>query len=90
VHPESAVALTGEAVIRKCLTIRGVHNYAPRHLQQGVDFLERQAGSLPWSRLVSPPFPLRGLEAAVEEAKRGTWPRVAIDPSSSKCDFRGS
>jgi putative phosphonate catabolism associated alcohol dehydrogenase len=90
VHPESAVALTGEAVIRKCLTIRGVHNYAPRHLQQGVDFLERQAGTLPWNRLVSPPFPLRGLEAAVEEAKRGSWARVAIDPSSSKCDFRGS
>ena len=32
VHPETKLDLTGEAILRKCITVRGVHNYAPQHL----------------------------------------------------------
>ena len=80
VHPQSALNLTGEAVIRKCLTVHGMHNYAPRHLAMAVEFLASQATKLPWSMLISPPFPLEQLDAAFELARTGTWPRVAVAP----------
>ena len=80
VHPQSALDLTGESVIRKCLTIRGIHNYAPRHLRMGVEFLTTHHSSFPWSNLVSPPFPLEQIEAAFELARTGAWPRVSMGP----------
>lgn len=80
VHPASALALTGETVIRKCLTLRGHHNYAPRHLVAALEFLDRHRDDYPWSELVSPPFPLDEIEAAFQEARRQNWPRVSIRP----------
>ena len=81
VHPDSRLELTGEMVIRKCLTIQGTHNYSPRHLAGAVKFLETQGAGLPWDRLVSPPFALSQLDGAVTLARSGRWPRVAIQPS---------
>lgn len=80
VHPESRLALTGEAVIRKCLTLRGCHNYAPRHLEAGLGFLDRNATAHPWEKLVSPPRPLTELAKAFRLAARGEWARVSIRP----------
>ena len=80
VHPESRLELTGEAVIRKCLTLRGSHNYAPRHLEAGLDFLERHATAYPWERLVSPPRRLTELADGFRLAASGHWPRVSIQP----------
>src|SRR5580704_1964433 len=62
VHPDSRLELTGETIIRKGLTLQGTHNYAPRHLGAAVEFLKSRGQSLPWDRLVSPPFPLESLE----------------------------
>lgn len=87
VHPQSAVELTGESVIRKCLTIRGVHNYGPRHLKAAVDFLSAHVGDFPWTQLVSPPFPLERMDEAIELAKTGNWPRVSVQPSI--CEMSG-
>jgi threonine dehydrogenase-like Zn-dependent dehydrogenase len=81
VHPDSRLDLTGETIIRKCLTIQGTHNYAPRHLGAAVEFLKHGGQNLPWPRLVSPPFPLESLEPALTLARSGRWPRVAIRPS---------
>lgn len=80
VHPDSRLDLTGETVIRKCLTLRGTHNYAPWHLRSAVAFLSDRAGRYPWASLVSPPFPLAGLEDAIGLARSGRWPRVAVAP----------
>jgi putative phosphonate catabolism associated alcohol dehydrogenase len=81
VHPDSRLDLTGEIIIRKCLTIRGTHNYAPGHLGAAIEFLQHRGPSLPWIRLVSPPFPLESLDAAMARARSGRWPRVAVRPS---------
>lgn len=80
VHPGTALSVTGEAIIRKCLTIRGFHNYAPRHLQGAVSFLERHIGDYPWESLVSPPHSLAAIDLAFEEARRMAWPRISIRP----------
>ena len=53
--------LTGEQIIRKCLTIRGVHNYSPCHLHEALAFLARTA-RYPYPSPVSDPFALASAE----------------------------
>jgi putative phosphonate catabolism associated alcohol dehydrogenase len=77
VHPDSALNLTGEALIRGCVMLRGIHNYGPRHLDAAVAFLSRHR-SLPWAELVSPPQRLAELGAAVALAETRRWLRVAV------------
>jgi len=80
VHPATPLGLTGEMVIRRCLTIRGFHNYAPRHLEQAIAFLAQGSARHPWSSLVSPAFSLTDLNAAFQAARTQKWPRVAVRP----------
>lgn len=80
VHPETALALTGEEVVRKCLQIRGVHNYAPPDLAAALRFLAETHRQFPYRKLVSPPLPLEQLGAAMELAQRREWLRVAVQP----------
>jgi putative phosphonate catabolism associated alcohol dehydrogenase len=80
VHPETQLDLTGEAVLRKCLTLRGVHNYAPRHLSAGLDFLAENHDRLPFEKLTSPPLPLDQLNEGLELTRSRQWQRVAIRP----------
>lgn len=82
VHPDSRLDVTGEAIIRKCLTLQGHHNYAPRHLGMAVEFLKAHGSRLPWERLVSAPLPLESLDVAIDLARSGRWPRVSIGPNS--------
>jgi len=93
VHPNSKLdAISGEDIIRRCITIRGSHNYAPAHLEQAVKFLaDHTAGGppvapgdkhrqvLPFDTLVSPPYPLSDLATAMVEAQKHTWTRVSIN-----------
>jgi putative phosphonate catabolism associated alcohol dehydrogenase len=84
VHPNSPIEVTGEEIIRKCLVIRGVHNYAPRHLDAALIFLEKTLGQYPYDSLVSPPFSLKDIEVAVAEAGSGRWPRVSVKAGIAK------
>ena len=81
VHPNTQLALTGEQVIRKCLTIRGVHNYSPRHLDEALAFLAQTADHYPYASLVSNPLPLAELDRAIALAKTRQHFRVAIGPN---------
>jgi threonine dehydrogenase-like Zn-dependent dehydrogenase len=76
VHPDSALNITGEAIIRGCVSVRGFHNYAPRHLDMAVAFLKQSA--LPWASLVSPPLPLAQLDEGFALSATRRWARVAI------------
>ncbi len=80
VHPETPLDLTGEAVVRKCLTVRGVHNYAPQHLAAALHFLVQKHGTLPFEKLVSPPLPLDRLNEAMALSQQRGWLRVAVAP----------
>ena len=79
VHPATDLSgLTGQQVIAKCLTIRGVHNYAAEHLTQAIDFLSQQRDVWPWEQLTSPPLELSRLDEAFQLARARQWPRVAV------------
>lgn len=80
VHPDSQLsAITGEVIIRKCLTIRGAHNYTPWNLDAAVRFLEEYRDELPFDTVLSPmTYKLDKLETAVEEAFNGAYCRVVV------------
>lgn len=80
VHPDTSLSVTGEQIVRKCATIRGVHNYAPRHLDAAIDFIARTLDRFAYDRLVGSVHRLQDLESAVQDACTGQWPRVAVAP----------
>ena len=80
VHPETALDLTGEAVLRKCLTLRGVHNYRPEHLASGLDFLAQKHRLMPFEKLTRPPLSLDQLNEGFDLTRSRQWQRVAIKP----------
>ena len=71
----------GEQIIRKHLTVIGIHNYGPTHLDQAIDFLEQTHSRYPYQELVSPPLDLANLAEAVELANTGRWHRVSVQPT---------
>jgi len=81
VHPDSQLStLTGETIIRKCLTIRGVHNFAPWNLSEAVAFLKEFQSELPFDSVLSPnSYGLSDIDAAFSEAYGGRYCRVVVD-----------
>ncbi|WP_233265549.1 alcohol dehydrogenase catalytic domain-containing protein [Leifsonia sp. AG29] len=73
--PELAVA--PEQLVNRLLTIRGVHNYTPRHLERAVRFLVENADRFPFAEQVGTVFPLAEVDAAL--AATG-YPRVGVRP----------
>ncbi|MCP4645119.1 MAG: alcohol dehydrogenase catalytic domain-containing protein [bacterium] len=80
VHPDTQLPVTGEDIVRKCLSVKGTHNYRPRDLDEAVAFLSETADRYPFASLVSEPYALDRLPEAIEEAKSRRWPRVAVAP----------
>jgi putative phosphonate catabolism associated alcohol dehydrogenase len=80
VAPSDDVAVSLEGIVRRCLTIRGVHNYGPGDLVAAVQFLERNHRRYPFSELVSEWFPLAEVDAAFAAAADPAHVRVGVKP----------
>ena len=76
----SNFTVDADTIARHYLTIKGVHNYAPRHLAQGLDFLARTRSRFDFKSLVGAVMPLSDAGRAFEEAATGSAVRVAIVP----------
>ncbi|QEO09143.1 alcohol dehydrogenase catalytic domain-containing protein [Protaetiibacter larvae] len=78
VFPAPPVSFSAEGVVRRLLTVRGVHNYRPEHLERAVRFLERVDASA-FAALVGQVVPLdRAEEALSAPAAVGT--RIGVRP----------
>ena len=69
-----------EQIVRRLLTVRGLHNYVPNDLIAAVDFLAEAAPRFPFDALVSRPFALSQVDEAFAEALAGRSLRVAGRP----------
>ena len=78
VFPTGEISLDPETVVRKMLTIRGLHNYQPRDLEIALEFLNRTSDRFPFADLVSRSFSLEDVEDAFEFAADNRPIRVAI------------
>ncbi|MEY9852115.1 putative phosphonate catabolism associated alcohol dehydrogenase [Leifsonia sp. EB41] len=70
--------LVPEQLVRRLLTVRGVHNYAPRHLEQAVRFLAEAGTTYPFAEQVGAVFPLAEVDAALTATGHL---RVAVRPN---------
>jgi alcohol dehydrogenase len=78
VSPTLAVAVEPEAIVRRCLTIAGVHNYAPEDLATAIDFLAATHTRFPFADLVAQTFHLERAEDAFRFAETHSPVRVGI------------
>ncbi|WP_027941367.1 zinc-binding dehydrogenase [Amycolatopsis taiwanensis] len=76
VTPSTPLAVDPEQVVRRHLTITGVHNYEPRHLGHAIDFLAHT--DAPWTTLTAPAAPLADLTHLLTTTS--PTPRVAVVP----------
>ncbi|WP_435009464.1 zinc-binding dehydrogenase [Tundrisphaera lichenicola] len=79
VFPTRPVSLSPEQLVRRCLTLRGIHNYAPRHLHEALDFLASHP-DLPFGDLVSGWESLSALPNALSEPLPPGKLRLGIRP----------
>lgn len=82
VFPSDPVPLDPESVVRRLVTIRGVHNYAPAHLVEAVRFVEARSTAYPLADLVGAIVPLSALDDGIAAAAKATAVRVGVVPAS--------
>jgi threonine dehydrogenase-like Zn-dependent dehydrogenase len=80
VNPGSTVSIDANMVLRKLLTIRGVHNYHPRHLIEALDFVHGNRKRFPFHALVDGKYGLAEVGRAMKDAEDRKVLRAAIVP----------
>ncbi len=80
VAPGPPVTLDAHAMVTRCLTVAGVHNYRPAHLQHALDFVARHRHTWPLGDLVDQCFSLAEVDAAFTHAAARRLVRPAIVP----------
>ncbi len=79
VSPSRAVSFVPETIVRRCLGLRGIHNYRPRDLEAAIAFLGSQP-SFPFDELVSEWRPLSALDEILQTSHPSEKPRIGIRP----------
>jgi len=78
VFPAAPVAFSMDTLVRRNLTVSGIHNYGPRHLLKAVQFLEAAGSRFPFDSLVSGWFALGDTPAALAAAMNPSCIRVGV------------
>ena len=68
-----------EQIVRRMISLRGVHNYHPRDLRAAVEFLAGPGGRFPFASLVVEEFSLTNVEAAFRSAHTQPGVRVCVN-----------
>jgi len=74
------ISLNPEQVVRRLLTLRGLHNYHLTDLLAAIDFLSRHEKRYPFASLISASFPLAEAQQAFAYAQEYPGQRVAVHP----------
>jgi alcohol dehydrogenase len=80
VSPSGPMQVDPETLVRRMLTVRGIHNYHPRDLGTAIDFLSGPGRDYPFESLVSDEFTLNQAERAFACAHQHPGTRVAVVP----------
>ncbi|MEZ0364473.1 zinc-binding dehydrogenase [Mycobacterium sp. pUA109] len=75
-------AVDPEHVVRNLITVTGVHNYGPSHLQAAVDFLAAHHDRYPFRELVGHAYGLDRIGEALHAAAGSNLLRQAITPAT--------
>lgn len=86
VTPGSNLDIDGNQLTRKYLTVSGIHNYHPKHLNEAIRFLEEHAHKYPYAEIVAATFPLDEINEAVRVAATEEHVRVAVRDRSTETE----
>jgi len=78
--PSPPISVDPEKVIRRLLTLQGIHNYIPADLKYAVDFLKNHYRQFSFDTLVARKFALADAQAAFEYASEHRPLRIAVVP----------
>lgn len=78
VYSQRKTQIDAETVVRKLLTIKGLHNYAPEDLEKAITFVQENRENFPFNKLVGREFSLEALDEAFGCANTGEHYRVGI------------
>ena len=74
------MVIDANMLVRRWITMRGIHNYHPRHLIQALDFVMANRARFPFKDIVDAKFTLQDLDAAFRKASERAVLRAAIVP----------
>ena len=80
VNPDAFVRIDANKILRKLITLRGVHNYHPRHLIESLDFVYGNRKRFPFHELVDGKYKLEDVGQAMKDAAERKVLRAAIVP----------
>jgi len=80
VNPDSLVTIDASQLLRKMVTLRGVHNYHPRNLIEALDFVVANRKRFPFHELVDGKYALDQVDQAIADAAARRVLRAAIVP----------
>jgi putative phosphonate catabolism associated alcohol dehydrogenase len=80
VNPDARVTIDANLLLRKLVTLRGVHNYHPRHLVEALDFVRANRARFPFHDLVEGRYRLEEVGRAMNDAEERRVLRAAIVP----------
>jgi len=80
VNPESFVNIDVNLILRKLITLQGVHNYHPRNLIEALDFVHANRRRYPFHELVDGKYRLDQVGQAMKDAEERRVLRAAIVP----------
>ena len=80
VNPGADFKLDGNEILRKWITLKGIHNYHPRHLVQALDFVMANRDRFPFADIVDSKFSLEEIGEAFAKADDRSVLRAAIVP----------
>jgi putative phosphonate catabolism associated alcohol dehydrogenase len=78
VNPDANVTIDANMLVKRCVTMRGIHNYHPRHLIQALDFIMANRTRFPFKEIVDAKFALKDLDIAFKKASERTVLRAAV------------
>lgn len=81
VYSQRNISFNAEQIVRKLLTIKGLHNYIPADLAYAIDFLEKSKVTYPFNSLVENEYNLDQLDFAFEVANTSNNYRIGIKPN---------
>ncbi len=80
VSPDANVTIDANMLVKKWITLKGIHNYHPRHLVQALDFVMANRDRYPFKDIVDSRFALDDLNDAFRRAAERSVLRAAVVP----------
>ena len=80
VSPGAHVNFDAHRIVKKMITLRGIHNYHPRHLIEALEFVKNNKSKYPLAELVDGFYNLDEVTLAINDAATQRVLRAAIIP----------